>query len=104
MGLSDRAINRGNTGPIAIHMKVGWILSGLANHLGATVNLTFASVRTVKIDASSAMEPAVDDCLRRFLDLKSLSVAKEETSVYEKFMQKINFDGRRYEVCLLWKE
>ena len=50
------------------------------------------------------MEPSLDDCLKRFWDLESLGITKEETSVYKRFVQRIKFDGHRYEVCLLWKE
>ena len=95
---------RGDSGPTAIHTKVGWILSGPANHLEVAVNLALASTHTLKIDVHPSMETALDDCLKRFWDLESLGVVKEETSVYERFVQKIKFDGHRYEVCLPWKE
>ena len=95
---------RGDSRPTAIHTKVGWILSGPTNHLEVAVNLTLASTHTLKIDAYPSTEPALEDCLRRFWDLESLGIAKEETSVYEKFVQRIKFDGQRYEVCLPWKE
>ena len=39
---------RGDSGPTAIHTNVGWILSGLANHLEVAVNLTFASAHMNK--------------------------------------------------------
>ena len=29
---------------------------------------------------------------------------KDEPSVYDKFVQKISFDGQRYQVSLPWKE
>ncbi len=46
------------------------------------------------------MEPNLDDCLKRFWDLDSLGIVKETS----KFVQKITFNGHRYEVCLPWKE
>ena len=95
---------RGDSGPMAIHTKVGWILSGPANHLEVLVNLVVVSTHILKIDVCPSMEPALDNCLKRFWDLETLSIVKEETSVYEKFVQKIKFNGRRYEVYLPWKE
>ena len=95
---------RGDSGPTAVHTRVGWILSGPANHMEVSVNLMFASTHTLKIDACPPMEPSLDNCLKRFWDLESLGILKEETSVYEKFVQRISFDGHRYEVCLPWKE
>ena len=43
-------------------------------------------------------------CLKRFWDLESLGIVKQESSVYEKFIQKITFNGHNYEVSLPWKE
>ena len=44
---------RGDSGPTAIRTKVGWILSGPANHLEVSVNLTVASTHILKIDICS---------------------------------------------------
>lgn len=68
------------------------------------MNLTLASAHTLKIDICPSTEPALDDCLKRFWDLESLGIVKEEASVCEKFVQRMKFDGSRYEVCLPWKE
>ena len=95
---------RGDFGPTAIHTKVGWILSGPATQSEFTVNLTCASSHTLKVEACHSAEVALDDCLKRFWDLESLGIVSEETSVHEKFVQKIRFDGQRYEVSLPWKE
>ena len=50
------------------------------------------------------MERDLDDQLRQFWELESLGIVKEESSVYEKFVQKIFFDGQRYQVSLPWRE
>lgn len=92
---------RGDSGPTAIHTRV---VSGPADHLEVAVNLTFASAHALKIDVCPSMETALDDCLKRFWDLESLGIVKDEASVAERFVQKIKFDGNRYEVCLPWKE
>ena len=63
--LTEQVI-RGDSGPTAIHTKVGWILSGPANHLEVAVNLALASTSTLKIDVHPSMETALDDCLKRF--------------------------------------
>ncbi len=41
---------RGDSGPTAIHTRVGCILSGTTNHSGVSVNLVFTSTHTLKID------------------------------------------------------
>ena len=94
---------RGKSGPIAIHTKVGWILSGTVTNPTA-VNLTLSSLtHTLKIDAFK-VEPSLDDQLKQFWELESLGIPTNETPVYEKFLQQIRFDGHRYEVSLPWKE
>ena len=95
---------RGDSGPTAIHMKVLWIVSGPVMHLDVSVNLTIASTHILKIDVCPSIEPALDHYLKWFWGLESLGIVKEETSMYEKFVQKINFNERRYEVSLPWKE
>lgn len=96
-------IIRGDDGPIAIHTRVGWVLSGPVNHMEVSINLVCAVTHSLKIDIVST-EPTLDDQLKRFWDLESLGIVKEEASVYEKFIQRIRLDNHRYEVCLPWKE
>ena len=100
--LATRRIIRGGSGPTAIHTRVGWVLSGPADQQEGTANLIVASMHTLKVDAYP--EPTLDDCLRQSWELESLGITKDETSVYEKFVQQIRFNGWRYEVNLPWKE
>jgi hypothetical protein len=93
---------RGKSGPIAIHTKVGWVLSGAINNHEDTVNLTPTSTHAL-IDTCT-LEPNLDNRLKQFWELESLGITKNEASVYDKFVQQIRFDGRRYEVSLPWKE
>lgn len=92
----------GRSGPTTIHTKVGWILSGPVDQQEVTVNLTLASTHNLKVDAYPT-ESSLDDRLKQFWELESLGIMKDEVSVYEKFVQQIKFDGRRYEVKLTWK-
>ena len=96
-------VSRGRNGPLALHSKVGWILSGPVDLPMTSVNLTVTSTHALKIDACS-MDQTLDCQLGRFWDLESMGIAREETSVYDKFVQQISFDGQRYEVGLPWKE
>ena len=54
---------REKEGPIAIHTKVGWILSGSTSHHKVMVNLTLTSTHALKIDTCS-LEPSLDDRLK----------------------------------------
>lgn len=97
-------VRRGTRGPMAIHTKIGWVLSGPVDKQMTSVNLVLgAPTHTLKVEAHTC-EESLDDQLRRFWDLESLGIVPNESSVYEKFTQEISFDGQRYEVSLPWKE
>ena len=91
--LATGMVVRGRSGPIAIHTKVGWVLSGPTDHQDITVNLTFTSTCALKIDACTS-EANLNDCLRRFWELESLGIARDETSVYDKFVQQTDLMAR----------
>ena len=61
------------------------------------------SSHSLKIEAYP-VETSLDKQLSKFWDLESLGIAKDEPPVYNKFVQQITFDGRRYEVRLPWKD
>ena len=52
-------VSRGRNGPLALHSKVGWILSGPVDLPMTSVNLTVTSTHTLKIDACS-MDQTLD--------------------------------------------
>ena len=96
-------VRRGRRGPTAIRTKVGWVLSGPASCQETSANLVFTTTHALKIEVYPT-EPSLDDQLRQFWELESLGIAKNEPSVYESFVQRITFDGKRYQVGLPWKE
>lgn len=97
-------VARGGSGPIAIHSKVGWILSGPVSQHDVSVNLcATANSHSLKIEAYPA-EASLEQQLSKFWDLEALGIQSDESSAYEKFVQQIRFDGKRYEVSLPWKD
>ena len=88
---------------MAVHTKIGWILSGPFDRQEVSVNLTLTATHALRID-THPVERDWDDQLRQFWELESLSTIKNEPSVYDKFVQQILFDGQRYQVSLPWKE
>ena len=105
--LVTRKVLRGTNGPMAIHSKVGWILSGPVDKQETTVSLMFNSTHALQIDdCPTCMDSNqnMDSYLKKIWELESLGIMKEEPSVYEKFTQQISFDGQRYQVCLPWRE
>ena len=96
---------RGDNGPTAIETRLGWVLSGPVGgaHEGTMVNfVSTGSTHLLRID-SSTESGGVNAELRRFWDLESLGILREENQVQEQFSQQITFKQGRYEVQLPWK-
>ena len=97
-------------GPTAIHTRLGWILSGpngpieVMDQTDTFVNLI--SSHTLLSSTTQELEPQtdLDAGLKKFWDLESMGIFKEEPSVYEVFKQHITFKDQRYFVNLPWKE
>ena len=88
---------------MAVHTKIGWILSGPVDQQEVSVNLTLTATHALRIN-THPIERDLDDQLRRFWELESLSIMTDEPSVYDKFVHQISFDSQRYQVSLPWKE
>ena len=88
---------------MAIHTKVGWILSGPTDRQETSTTLMLTATHALKID-THPVEQNLDNQLKQFWELESLGIMKNESSVYDKFVQQISFDGQRYQVSLPWKE
>lgn len=98
---------RHESGPTAIHTKLGWVLSGPINEMPTktadSVNLT--STHVLKCQATNPISHGSwDPQLEKFWNLESLGIQTDERSVYEEFDQKISYDGFKYTVGLPWKE
>ena len=102
-------VRRGDSGPMAIYTRLGWVLSGPVE--GSTresdplVNLV-SSTHVLRC-ASEPTQPENNDLigeLKRFWDLESLAISSSEQSVYSQFINTITFWHGRYKVRLPWKD
>ncbi len=66
---------KGESGPIAIHTKVGWIPATASKQVA--VNLAVSTTHALKIDTFVA-EPSLDDQLKR---LESLGIPTHECTI-----------------------
>lgn len=97
-------ISRGQSGPIAVHTRLGWILSGpVPSPETEQSSVSLITTHTLRVDSRQLAE-TLDDTLRSFWDLESLGIKDSEQSVFEKFKENIAFKEGRYEVSLPWKE
>ena len=99
-------IINGDSGPTAIKTRLGWVLAGPVEGI-AGHNLTNCVVtHTMAVDThvSQDSDQELDKRLKMFWDLESLGIQPNEATVYDEFESSIQFNGKRYEVSLPWKE
>ena len=100
---------RGRIDPTAIHTRLGWVLSGPLQGMESgdkAVNL-IASTHALPVDGETIHhnpDQSLDTQLKKFWELESLGIVKNESSVYDQFISEITFKDRRYEVRLPWKD
>ena len=96
--------------PIAIAMKLGWVLSGpmaeIPKSKMSSVNLNATHVLFV---ANSGIPAQTDEVLQnqvnRFWELESIGIVdKESDSVHEEFKRSLTFENGRYTAKLPFKE
>ena len=96
---------RGETGPTAIHTKISWVSSGPINDkaLQPTVSTNLNNTHVLKCEVTSHTNcQTLNTKLEKFWDLESIGIVPNENLVYDKFEQRIAFDGKKYEVNLPW--
>lgn len=97
---------KGPTGPIALHTKLGWVLSGPTTQGDSdqcTVNLSVTHILSAEAD-SVEMCP-LDEQLKSYWDLESLGIHEgNDESMYEQLTSQISFQNGRYKVPLPWRE
>ena len=82
----------GSNGPIAIHTKLGWVLSGPTRSRELdqySVNLVTTHV--LRVDTQQNDSNSLDDRLRSFWDHESLSIRGPEKAMYDEFANTITF-------------
>ena len=75
------------SGPVAIHTRLGWVLSGpttAGDQL--TQSLSLIATHTLKIDSEPCSMNKLDQALRSFWDLESLEIINDDKSVLEDFV------------------
>ena len=106
-GLVTGRVTKGSGGPTAIETLFGWVLSGPVERVAPEETIvsfvSTHSTHTLRVDAVDE-EESLETGLRRFWELESLGILKNERSVQESFTQQIAMNEGRYEVRLPWKE
>ena len=77
-------VSCGAQGPIAIHIKLGWMLFGhvpLMNSEQSATNIV--STHILRIDAQSDSLENLENQLQSFWDLESLRIIQHERTLYD---------------------
>ena len=96
--------HRGESGPVAIETKLGWVLSGPTSAPTGEPVSSGLVTHTLRVDALSQDVTTLDRRLKSFWELESFGVPESDHSVYDKFQESIEFKNGRYEVALPWKD
>ena len=103
------SICRGTSGPVAVHTKLGWVLSGpssLDEHGRCSMNLsvTQSVTHVLHSETHSVEQSTLDDQLRSFWELEALGIQEEERTLFDNFASSVKFEKGRYKVALPWRE
>ena len=103
------SICRGTSGPVAVHTKLGWVLSSpssLDEHDQCSMNLSIAQSVThvLHSETHSVEHCTLDDQLQSFWELEALGIQDEERTLFDDFASSVKFENGRYKVTLPWRE
>ena len=91
---------RGQDGPVAVGMTLGWVLSGPVELPGPTVSLTI----THSLHVEGITNKELDANLRSFWELESLGIQSPANDpVIDQFTGSVKMKNGRYEVSLPWR-
>lgn len=98
-------VSRGVQGPVAIHTKLGWVLSGPTSTVGPIHSSTnLVTTHVLSADAQPGDNDGLAEQLQAFWDLESLGIVGTEKTLYDDFLNTVTVRNGRYEVPLPWKE
>ena len=100
--LATGKVIQGQSGPTAIHTRLGWVLSGPVWSAAELNSLNSQVSHTLHIQATNAT-PSFDNLVKQFWDLESLGITQNEPSVHDVFKKSTQFTNNRHEVSLPWR-
>lgn len=96
---------RGDSGPVAIHTKLGWVLSGPAPTVAKDhCSTNLMTVHNADVTTQTSSISNLDNILQSFWQLESLGIKDIDNNVLTEFDKNIQFKDGRYEVSLPWKK
>ena len=96
------SICRSEGRPVAIHTKLGWVLSGptLSPSTASCTSTHITTTHLLQVDSQSTGLAQLAEQLKSFWELESLGVLEEEKSLCDEFASTVTFQDGRYRVSL----
>ena len=103
------SICRGTSGPVAVHTKLGWVLSGPSSldeygRCSMNLSVTQSVTHVLHSETHSVEQSTLDDQLQSFWELEALGIQEEERMLFDDFVSSVKFENGRYKVALPWRE
>ena len=94
----------GDSGPVAICTKLGWVLSGPTASTTTDDPAACLFTHSLRVDGMSRNLQQLDNRIKAFWELESFGISSSEHTVYDDFGSSIQLVEGRYEVQPPWKE
>ena len=97
--------SRGKDKAVAVHTRLGWVLSGPAPKTKQSKNsVNLLTTHTLHVGTTGIDADTLNRTLQSFWELESLGVKQPDQCVFTEFEEKIQFKSGRYEVSLPWRD
>ena len=97
----------GESGPVAVQMSLGCVLSGKMEPLKST-HMQSTLVTHTMISPAESEKLELNNLVKRFWEIDSIASSSSQeildTEVIESFKKGLSFDGSRYTASLPWKQ
>lgn len=95
-------LQRGGDGPVAIQIKLRWVLSGPTSTPDQAESSHSLMTHVLHVDGQ-LLDAALNDTMKSFWELESFGIPNVDRSLYDEYRDTIRFHKGRYEVQLPWK-
>ena len=97
--------SRCDSGPVAVHTRLGWVLSGpIPKMKRSKCSTTLLTTHTLHVGTALNETETLNETLHSFWELESLGVRQPDQCVLTEFEEKIKLKNGRYQVSLPWKD
>ncbi len=103
--LATGRVNRSKNGPVAVHTRLGWVLSGpVPKPKRSKRSTSLLTTHALHVGTNTKGMETLNETLRSFWEIESLGIKQPDRCVLADFEDGIKCVNGRYEVLLPWKD